>query len=174
LVIKGFKQRYGIDYEDTFSLVIKATTIHFVLSFAVSNNWCCYQLDVQNAFLHGFLEEDVYMRQPPGYEDPKHPAAVCKLVRALYGLKQAHRAWYSRLSNKLQQLGFKSSKADTSLFIYHKNGVSMLLLIYVDEIIVASSSSQVIDALLKDSRGDFALKDLEDLHYFLSIEVNRI
>jgi hypothetical protein len=131
-------------------------------------------LDVQNAFLHGFLEENVYMRQPPGYEDPKHPTAVCKLVRALYGLKQAPRAWYSRLSNKLQQLDFKSSKADTSLFIYHKNGVSMLLLIYVDGIIVASSSSQVIDALLKDLRGDFALKDLEDLHYFLSIEVNRI
>jgi hypothetical protein len=107
------------------------------------------------------------MRQPLGYEDHKHPAAVCKLDKSLYGLKQAHRAWYSRLSSRLQQLGFKSSKADTSHCIYHKNGVSMFLLIYV------SSSSRAVDAVLQDLRGDFALKDSGDLHYFLGIEANR-
>jgi hypothetical protein len=108
--------------------------------------------------LHGFLEEDVYMRQPPGYEDSKYPEAVCKLDKALYGIKQAPRAWYSRLNTKLQQLGFQSTKADTSLFIYRKNGVSIFLLIYVDDIIVASSSSAAVDALLQDLRGEFALK----------------
>jgi hypothetical protein len=87
LVAKGFKQRYGIYYEDTFSPVIKPTTIHLVLSFVVANNWCLRQLDVKNAFLHGFLKEDVLMRQPPGYEDPRNPEAVCKLDKALYGLK---------------------------------------------------------------------------------------
>jgi len=103
LVAKGFKQRYGLDYEDTFSPVVKAATIRLVLSLAVSNQWTIRQLDVQNAFLHGVLEEDVYMKQPPGYKDSQFPGYICKLDKSLYGLKQAPRAWYSRLSNKLQK-----------------------------------------------------------------------
>jgi histone deacetylase 1/2 len=116
LVAKEFKQRYGIDYEDTFSPVVKAATIRLVLSIAVTKGWSLRQLDVQNAFLHGVLEEEVYMYQPPGYTDKIHPSYVCKLNKALYGLKQAPRAWYARLCNKLVRLGFISSKEDTSLF----------------------------------------------------------
>ena len=92
LVAKGFRQRYGIDYEDTFSPVIKIATVRLVLSLAVSRGWCLRQLDVQNAFLHGVLEEEVYMRQPPGFENAKQPHKVCKLDKAIYGLKQAPRA----------------------------------------------------------------------------------
>jgi histone deacetylase 1/2 len=89
-----------------------------VLSLAISRGCYLRQLDVKNAFLHGVLEEEVYMRQPPGYET--HLGHVCRLDKALYGLKQAPRAWYFCLSSKLQSLGFCASKADTSLFFYNK------------------------------------------------------
>jgi hypothetical protein len=92
LLAKGFKQRYGIDYEDTFSPVVKAATIMIILSIVMSRGWCLRQLDVQNVFLHGILEEDIYMKQPPRYEDDLKPHYICKLDKAIYGLKQAPRA----------------------------------------------------------------------------------
>jgi hypothetical protein len=171
LVAKGFKQRYDIDYENTFSPVVKAATIRLVLSVDVSRNWSLRQLDVQNAFLHGVLEEEVYMKQPPGFHDASHPGYVCKLDKALYGLKHAPRVWYSRLSAKSVQLGFHVSKANTSLFMYRHTKVQMYLLIYVDDIIIASSTDAAVEALLNDLRSEFALKDLGLLNYFLGIEV---
>ncbi|KAK1613122.1 hypothetical protein QYE76_036795 [Lolium multiflorum] len=173
LVAKGFKQKYGVDYEDTFSRVVKSATIRLVLSLAVSRNWKLRQLDVKNAFLHGVLEEEVYMRQPPGYFDPSRRGYICRLDKALYGLKQAPRAWYARLSSKLHQLGFSASRADTSLFFYNKRGVTIYMLVYVDDIVVVSSSDSAVDALLHDLGMDFALKDLGELHYFLGIEVKK-
>jgi hypothetical protein len=114
------------------------------------------------------------MKQRPGFQDPSHPDNHYKLDKALYGLKQAPRAWYSRLSLKLQALGFTSSKADISLFIYKKGATTIYLLVYVDDIIVTSSCLAAIDALLSDLKAEFPLKDLGHLHYFLGIEVNRL
>jgi histone deacetylase 1/2 len=165
LVAKGFKLRYGLDYEDTFSPVVKIATIRIVLSISVSRGWSLRQLDVKNVFLHGVLEEEVYMKQTPGFEHPDAPSYVCRLYKALYGLKQAPRAWYSRLSAKLHQLGFIPSRADTSLFLYHKSGITIFVLIYVDDIIVTSSSDAAISILLKDLNVYFAIKDLGALHY---------
>jgi hypothetical protein len=168
---KGFKQRYGVDYEDTFSPVIKPVTIIVVLSMVVSQGWSLHQLDVQNAFLHAYLDEEVYMRQPLGYEDKTRAYYACKLDKALYGLKQAqeHGSW---LSSKLVDLRFIASKADSSLFFFfNKGGVIIFVLIYVNDIIVASSTPDATQVLLKQLGQEFALKDLGELSYFLGIEV---
>ncbi|WP_353805591.1 reverse transcriptase domain-containing protein, partial [Acinetobacter baumannii] len=99
---KGYNQEYGLDYSETLSPVIWQETIRLVLSLAVHNNWLINQLDVSNAFLHGILDETIYMTQPLGYVDPRFPQHVCKLQKSLYGLKQAPRAWYTRLKTFLQ------------------------------------------------------------------------
>jgi hypothetical protein len=117
LVARGFRQRYGLYYEDTFSPVVKPTTISLLLSIAVTRGWSLHQLDVQNAFLHGLLAEEVYMRQPPSFSDPDHSDHICRLTKALYGLKQAPRAWQARLATALRAHGFTPSTADSSLFL---------------------------------------------------------
>jgi histone deacetylase 1/2 len=114
LVSQGFKLRYAIDYEVTFSNVVKIATVCLVLAIVVSRGWSLQRLDVKNVFLHGVLEEEVYMKQPPGYEDKSIQDYVWKLDKALYGLKQAPQTWYSRLSSHLVHLGFVASKSDTS------------------------------------------------------------
>jgi hypothetical protein len=143
LVAKGFKPRKGIDYDDIFSLVVKHSTIRIMLTLVVSNKWCMCQLDVHNAFLHGVLDEEVHMYQPLGYIYSRYPGHICKLQKSLYGLKQLRQAWFSRLSSRLFALGFLPSVADVSLFIIWKGGICMYFLIYVDDIIVNSSSSVV-------------------------------
>jgi hypothetical protein len=114
------------------------------------------------------------MKQPPGYVDKTRPNYVCKLDKALYGLKQAPRAWYARLSTKLIALGFHASKADTSLFYFNKGSVTVFVIVYVDDIIVVSSTPEAISGLLLELKRDFALKDLGDLHYFLGMEVTKV
>jgi hypothetical protein len=114
------------------------------------------------------------MKQLPEFEDQSKPHYHCKLDKTLYRLKQAPRTWYSRLSLKPQALGFVPSKADISLFLYQKGSITIYLLVYVDDIIVTSSSSSTIDALLSDLKHDFALKDLGDLHYFLGLEIKHV
>jgi hypothetical protein len=111
------------------------------------------------------------MSQPPGFIHPQHPNHICKLDKALYGLKQAPRAWFSKLSNKLLELGFHSSRSDTSLFIFKSAEFTMFILIYVDDIIITCSKPTAIDNLLSLLNADFSIKDLGPLTYFLGISV---
>jgi len=135
LVAKEFHQQPSIDFDETYSQVVKPTTIRMVLSLAVTHNWPIRQLDVQNAFLRGNLEENVYMSQPPGFVHPLYLNHVCHLQQALYELKQAPRAWFSRLSFTLCKMEFIRSQANISLSIYRINKDEFIfILIYVDDI----------------------------------------
>jgi hypothetical protein len=151
--------------------VIRPTTIRLVLSLAISSSWPIRQIDVQNAFLHGWLSEDVYMTQPLGFINPQFPQHICKLHKALYGLKQAPRAWFSRLNGHLLELGFVRSRFD-SLFILHTPQCSTwsYVLIYVDGILITSSQPHGTIDLLTSLRAEFTIKDLGPLHFFLGME----
>ncbi|KAK1557064.1 hypothetical protein Q3G72_017242 [Acer saccharum] len=172
LVAKGFHQQPGLDYDETFSLVVKPATIRTVLWIAVTNSWPLRQLDIKNAFLNGILHEDVFMTQPPSFVDPHRPHHVCKLQKALYGLKQAPRAWFSRFSQFLIQFGFKQSTADSSLFIYRHDSPILYLLLYVDDIVLTGSHADFISHFVDRLDSEFDVKDLGSLRYFLGLEVN--
>ncbi|KAI3760479.1 hypothetical protein L1987_50874 [Smallanthus sonchifolius] len=173
LVVNGKSQTVGIDCDETFSPVVKPTTIRTVLSLAVSKAWPIHQLDVKNAFLHGHLKETVYMFQPPGFTSSSHPKFVCKLNKSLYGLKQAPRAWYQRFAGYISKCGFKSSVCDTSLFVYHKGDQMAYLLLYVDDIILTASSNSLLRSIINSLSAEFKMTDLGTLNHFLGIAVQK-
>ena len=172
-VLRGFTQRPGVDYDETFSPVVKPATVRTVITLAHSRDWPIHQLDVKNTFLHGVLSETVYCSQPTGFTDSALPNHVCKLNKSLYGLKQAPRAWYSRFAAYLVTLGFSEARSDTSLFIYRQGADTVYLLLYVDDIILTASSQQLLSRVIDALKKEFAMKDLGPLHHFLGMSVQR-
>ena len=164
MVAKGFHQQPGIDYDETFSLVIKPTTVRIILTLAAQFQWPLRQLDISNAFLHGYLKEDVDISQPQGFTDPSKPGYVCKLHKSLYGLKQAPRTWFERFTTHLLSLGFTASTTDPSLFVFHLKNAILYLLLYVDDIIITRTSLTLIIDLISTLQNTFELKDLGPLH----------
>lgn len=173
LVANSYTQQQGVDYQDTFSPVVKPATIRIILSTAVTKNWLLRQLDVNNAFLQVTLKEEVYMMQPQGFQDKDNPQAVCRLRKAIYGFKQAPRAWYNELRTFLLQSGFQNSVADASLFIYNRDKSLLYMLVYVDDIIIIGNNPAAISRFITSLSLCFSLKDLGDLSFFLGIEVQQ-
>ncbi|KAJ0624745.1 putative RNA-directed DNA polymerase [Helianthus annuus] len=173
LVVNGNSQTVGVDCDETFSPVVKPATIRAVLSIALMKNWPINQLDVKNAFLHGSLNELVYMHQPPGFVDQTKPGHVCRLRKSLYGLKQAPRAWFQRFSSFITKHGFKSSLSDNSLFVFQHGNSLAYLLLYVDDIILTASSDSLLRKTIQLVSHEFAMTDMGSLHHFLGISVKR-
>ncbi|GKD62995.1 ribonuclease H-like domain-containing protein, partial [Tanacetum coccineum] len=169
LVAQGFGQKEGIDYEETFSPVVKMVTVRCLLNVVVSNSWHVYQLDVNNAFLYGDLVETVYMKPPEGYFPSGNK--VCRLKKSLYGLKQAPRQWNAKMTSALIENGFSQSKSDYSLYTKSEKGVFLALLVYVDDIIITGNNISEIEKFKVYFKSKFMIKDLGKLKCFLGIEV---
>ncbi|KAL9271200.1 Retrovirus-related Pol polyprotein from transposon RE1-like protein [Drosera capensis] len=162
-----------LDFKETFCPVVKPTTVRLVLSLAVSFQWVVRRLDVKNAFLHGHLTEEVYMRQPSKFIHSIFSSHVCHLHKALYGLRQTPRAWFHRFSSFLFRSGFTQAKSDTSMFVYRRHSQVIILLLYVDDIVVTGSSHTLLSSFISVLSSEFTMKDLGDIHYFLGIQVLR-
>ncbi|CAL9239300.1 unnamed protein product, partial [Arabidopsis halleri] len=177
LVAKGFTQQEGVDYIDTFSPVAKLVTVKLLLDLAAKHGWSLTQMDVTNAFLHGDLEEEIYMDLPPGYTPPPGqvlpPNAVWKLHKSLYGLKQASRQWNKKFSEVLLRDGFVQSESEHTLFVKCVNNTFIALLVYVDDILIASNSDMAISDLKSILAASFKIKDLGPAKYFLGLEIAR-
>lgn len=170
LVAKGFTQIEGEDFTETFAPVAKMTIVHCLLTVAAAKHWELHQMDVSNAFLHGELNEDVYMAVPPGYETT-NPKLVCRLRKSIYGLKQASRNWYQKLSRALIRYGFKQCNADHSLFTYSIGTTFLAILIYVDDLVIAGNDTDVCNSFKAYLSKCFRMKDMGRLKYFLGLEL---
>ena len=172
LVVKGFMQEEGIDFTEVYAPVSKHTTLRAFLAEVAACDMELQHLDVKTAFLNGELEERVFIQQPPGYQEGA-PGMVCRLRKALYGLRQAPRAWHLRLSAELEARGFTASSADPSLYTKGGSDHNVLVLVYVDDILLASDNPNALDSTKADLMSAFDTRDLGDATFFLGMELVR-
>jgi transposase InsO family protein len=169
-VARGFSQKEGIDYEETFAPVARYTSIRTIIALAAKMKWKLHQMDVKTAFLNGVIEEVVYIEQPQGFEVEDRKSHVYRLKKALYGLKQAPRGWYGHIDSFLMSLGFTKSKADSNLYFKIMNNEPVILLLYVDDLFL-TGEEKLITECKKRLASEFEMKDLGLMHYLLGREV---
>jgi hypothetical protein len=172
LVAQGFSQKEGIDYEETFAPV-GLEGIKILLAFSVAKGFKLHQMDVKSAFLNGVLEEEVYVRQPPGFESEKYPHQVYKLRKALYGLKEAPRAWYGRLRGLLFERGFEMGKVDQTLFLLRQGRDILIVQVYVDDIVFGGSSNSLVARFAEDMSREFEMSMMGELQFFLGLQIKQ-
>ena len=167
-VVRGFEQRYGIDFNETFAAVVKPMTYKALFAIAARNDWEIEQMDVVTAFLYGVLDEDVYVEMPTGFEEP---GKVCKLNKALYGLKQAPRIWFKTLTDFLESLGYHPIPEDPS--VYRNKEQNVYVAIYVDDLLILGPNKPAISTLKKNLSDRFHMKDLGPVAYYLGLKIQR-
>ena len=173
LVVKGYKQKPGIDYFEVFAPVARMDTIRMILALTAQNHWKIHQMDVKSAFLNGVLEEEVYVEQPQGYEKG-HENQVYKLKKALYGLKQAPRAWYTRIDTYLLERDFQKCPYEHTLYIKsNTNGDIIIVCLYVDDLIFTGSCEKMFSEFREAMTSQFEMTDLGLMSYFLGLEVKQ-
>ncbi|WVZ88964.1 hypothetical protein U9M48_035431 [Paspalum notatum var. saurae] len=173
LVAQGFCQKEGIDYEEIFAPVARLEAITILLAFAASRGFKLQQMDVKSAFLNRFIEEEVYVRQPPSFESTRFLDRVYKLRKALYGLKQAPRAWYARLKSFLLKSGFVMGSVDKTLFLLSRGGDTLIVQIYVDDIIFGGSSHTLVSSFAERMSREFEMSLMGELQFFLGLQIKQ-
>lgn len=173
LVARGFSQRYGEDYIETFAPVVKFPTLRLVLALAASENLDLQQMDVKSVYLNRIITEDTYMSQPEGYVMKGREDMACKLNKSIYGLKQSGRKWYQRLDASLLKMGFTKSAADQNLYILRHGHSYLLLLMYVDDILLASNSVELLTKVKSQLNNEFEMSDMGQPAYMLGVQIRR-
>ena len=174
LMDKGYSQEEGIDFDETFAPVARLQAIRIFLAYAAHANFKVYKMDVKSAFLNGELEEEIYVQQPPRFEDPNFPNFVYKLFKALYGLKQTPRAWYDTLSQFLVETHFTRGTIDKTLFHKNFNGSSIFVQIYVDDIIFGSTDEKLCSKFAKLMQSKYEMSMMGYLTHFLGLQVKQV
>ena len=172
LVARGFTQTHGLDYTETFTPVLRMTSLRLLLAIATHFNFTVHQMDVKTAFLNGELEEDIYMQQPPYYESREYPTHSCKLHKAIYGLKQSPRQWYQKFNNFMLTHGYTRFLSNANVYTRSGQDYYLLVAIYVDDIILASGSLDAIHKAKLEFSAAFAMTDMGELTYVLGIQVH--
>ena len=173
LVAQGYTQVEGVDFDESFAPVARLESIRILMSIACIMNFKLYQMDVKCAFLNGYLNEEVFVEQPKGFEDPHFLNHVLRLKKALYGLKQAPRAWYDRLTQYLLDKGFKRGYADRTLFVKNDEDYLLIAQVYVDDIVFrATIDAQAIE-FSKEMKKEFEMSMVRELTFFLGLQVKQ-
>lgn len=170
LVAQGFSQKQGLDYDETFSPVIRFESFRNLVAVAVQKGLKLHQLDITAAFLNGHLEDEVFMRQPDGFVVEGKEHLVCKLKQSLYGLKQSPRCWNVTLDAQLKKMGYVQSTNDPCIYI-STEGESSIIGVYVDDFVIAANGQETIEKVKAALSEKFDVKDLGELHYFLGVQV---
>ena len=172
LVVKGYSQKKGVDFEEIFSPVVKMSSIRTILSLAACHDLEVEQMDVKTAFLHGDLEEELYMEQPEGFIAQGKEDYVCKLKKSLYGLKQAPRQWYKKFEFVMGEHGYKKTTSDHCVFIRRfSSGDFIILLLYVDDMLIVGRDASKINILKQELSESFEMKDLGPAKQILGIKL---
>ncbi|GJZ67648.1 retrovirus-related pol polyprotein from transposon TNT 1-94, partial [Tanacetum coccineum] len=173
LVAQGYNQQEGIDYDETYAPVARLESIRILLAYACALDFKLFQMDVKSAFLNGFINEEVYVAQPPRFIDFKKPDHVYKLKKALYGLKQAPKAWYDRLQAFLIKHEYKMGMVDNTLFTKKKSSNIIIVQIYVDDIIFGSTCQDMCDEFSKIMHDEFEMSMMGELNFFLELQIKQ-
>jgi hypothetical protein len=174
LVAKGYSQVKGLDFDETYAPLARLESIRILLAYATYHGFKLYQMDVKSAFLNGPIKEEVYVGQPPGFEDSEYPSHVYKLSKALYGLKQAPRAWYECLRDFLITNGFKVGKAGPTLFTKTIAKDLFIYQVYVDDIIFGSTNKSTCEEFSRIMIQKFEMSMMRELKYFLGFQINQL
>ncbi|GJR95139.1 retrovirus-related pol polyprotein from transposon TNT 1-94 [Tanacetum coccineum] len=173
LVAQGFRQEKGINLEESFAPVARIESIRIFVANAAHKNMAIYQIDIKTAFLNGELKEEVYVSQPEGFVDQDKPSHVYKLKKALYGLKQAPRAWYDMLSSFLISQQFSKGAVDPTLFTRHAGNDLLLVQIYVDDIIFASTNTAMCNEFANQMTTKFKMSMMGQMSFFLGLQISQ-
>lgn len=173
LVAKGCSQRYGVDYKEIFSPVVRYSSIRLILALAAEFNLFVHHMDVASAYLNGNLEEEVFMSQPEYFIDENNKGKVCRLRKAIYGLKQSGRNWNKELDSALTQIGFVKCNGDACVYVLKQSGEINIVAIYVDDILLACSNFERLESIKNKISQKFEVVDKGPIDQFVGIEITR-